>query len=135
MARYTLPCLILFATAAPAPSQKTQPPNSPFGHKLVAIKPHALAAHVIRRIGTARMHQSGGIASIAVSPDGKWMATGDRAMTNQVFLWDLQSGTPKWIFQGHVQWIARLEFSADSEYLLASHHDDTLHNFGPAEMV
>lgn len=136
MARHIFSLLILFALTAPALAQKTAPPqDSPFGHKLVAKRPDALPAHVVHRIGIPRMYQPGGVASIAISPDGKWMATGDRAMTNQVYVWDLKTGTPKWILQGHVQWIARLEFSADSEYLLASHHDDTLHNIGPAEMV
>ena len=55
--------------------------------------------------------------------------------TNQVYIWDLTTGKAQWILQGHIQWIARLQFSPDSEHLLASHHADSLHNLGPREMV
>jgi WD40 repeat protein len=123
--------------AAGVEKARPEPPlGLPAGHQpLVAKKPDALPAHVLCRLGTPPMDQPGGIASIAVSPDGNWMATGDRAGTNQVYVWDLKTGTLKWILQGHAQWIARLEFSADGEYVLASHQDDPFNNTWPEELV
>jgi WD40 repeat protein len=136
MTRHIVSLLIVLTSTIPALAQNPPPtPNSPFGHSLLAKKPDEQPAHVLRRIGTPRMCQPGGVASIAVSPDGRWMATGDRAMTNQVYLWDLKTGRPRFILQGHAQWIARLEFSPDGAYLLASHHADTIHDSEPAEMV
>src|SRR5437868_5123224 len=103
---FTAVAFLAASTFAEAP----KPETSPFGYALVAQQPDALPANVLHRLGKPRIHQPGGIASIAVSPNGRWMATGDRAGTNQVYVWDLQTGVAKWILRGHVQWVARLEF-------------------------
>jgi len=63
----------------PSPLAQAAPPNSPFGHKPIAKTPDALPDTVLHRLGTPCMHQPNGVASIAITPNGAWMATGDRA--------------------------------------------------------
>jgi WD40 repeat protein len=129
---FSLMIAMLANAAAFAQEPVTKSPH----HHLAARKGDELPPKVLHRLGTPRMHQPGGVASIAVSRDGKWMASGDRAGTNQIYVWDLTAGRVKWILSGHIRWIARLEFSTDGEYLLASHHADTIYNFMlPWEMV
>jgi hypothetical protein len=130
---YTTPVLTPLAPVlAPAPLV----PATPWGTQLVPKRADAPPAHIVHRLGTPHMDQPGGVGSLAVSPDGKWLAAGEWAMTNRVTIWDLKAGTPRWILEGHNKWIARREFSPDGEYLLVSHHADRLGNLPNAnEMV
>jgi WD40 repeat protein len=135
MGRLFVACIaagMLTSTALTQPP----PPASPFGNTLSARAGDALPEHLVRRIGTPRMDHAGGCAVIAISADERWLAVGERSMTNRAYVWDLKTGTPKWILEGHNNWIARMRFSPDGEHLLVSHHADSLMNFPlPNEMI
>ncbi len=60
---------------------------------------------------------SSDVKCMAVSPDGKYLATGGNDLI--VKLWDLQSGLLLRNFGGHTQNINTVAFSADGKYVLA----------------
>ncbi|MCI0462390.1 MAG: sigma-70 family RNA polymerase sigma factor [Gemmataceae bacterium] len=87
------------------------------GSGLRAVRPGTLPPRVIHRFGTPRLFVSGGVASIAVSPDGRWLAIGD-GRADCVFVWDLKEGKPAWHLCGYGYAVNRLDFSADGRLLM-----------------
>ena len=63
----------------------------------------------------------GGIHSVAFSPDGKFLATGDT--NNEVRLYQVADGKQLLMYKGHKGWIWPITFSPDGR-LLASGSDD-----------
>jgi WD40 repeat protein/serine/threonine protein kinase len=65
------------------------------------------------------------VRTLAVSPDGRWLAAGDKG--NRVLIWDTQTrklvGTP---FAGHTQQVNSVVFSADSMTLASASSDGTV---------
>src|SRR5690349_19464032 len=105
------------------------------GHKLSMHQflsarqpPAGLAVKPAAQPGAPWAFPTTGAQAIAFSPDGRWIATSDNLQS--VYLWDRQTGQAKWVFEGHFRHITRLEFTADSVHLLASHQGDALHGFG-----
>lgn len=66
---------------------------------------------------------SAAVKCIAVSHDGKYVATGSRDKTLKI--WDLQSGFEIRTFVGHLHTVNGVEFSPDDKYLLSSSADNT----------
>ncbi len=60
----------------------------------------------------------GAVFSIAVSPDGKLVASG--AEDKLIHLWDISSGEIRKTLEGHRQPVKYLEFSADGKFLLSA---------------
>lgn len=64
------------------------------------------------------------VDTIAISPDGKLIATSGADMT--VKLWDIKSGLEIWNFSGHNNWVNSLAFSPDGEKLISASLDNAI---------
>ena len=66
---------------------------------------------------------SGAVKSIAISPDGKYLATGSRDRT--VKLWDLATGMEIRTFNGHDYTVNGIQFSPNGKFIATSSTDKT----------
>ena len=64
------------------------------------------------------------ILSVAVSPDGLWLATGE--VNGQIRLWRLPHGQQVLCFQAHNNWIRSLAFSPDNQTLASASYDKSI---------
>jgi WD40 repeat protein len=62
------------------------------------------------------------VQSVALSPDGKWLATGSSDCT--ACLWELATGKKVNVFRGHTQEVNSVAFSADSKLLFTGSHEN-----------
>jgi len=65
----------------------------------------------------------GPVLSVAVSPDGRQIATGSDDTTAKI--WDAASGRELLTLKGHRDWIKRVAFSPDGTRLVTASHDQT----------
>jgi WD40 repeat protein len=81
-----------------------------------------LSAQDLKIINT--LEKSGhSIVAIAISPDGKQIATA--GTDNEILLWDLSSGTVVNTLKGHTNWILGLNYSPNGHYLVSGSKDNT----------
>ncbi|MEA5507308.1 NB-ARC domain-containing protein [Halotia wernerae UHCC 0503] len=66
----------------------------------------------------------GGIASVAFSPDGKFLATGDT--NGEIRLYQVSDWKQLLICKGHTNWVPSLAFSPDGTILASSSSDHTV---------
>jgi WD40 repeat protein len=66
------------------------------------------------------------LSALAISPDGKTLATGGAFNESDIRLWDVTSGTEIGRLAGHTQWISSLLFSPDGGKLYSTSADQTL---------
>ena len=62
--------------------------------------------------------------SVAFSPDGLTALSGSDDKT--LVLWDVETGQPIRIFEGHTNWVNIVVFSPDGQRALSGSNDDTL---------
>lgn len=66
-----------------------------------------------------------GLEPIAFSPDGKYLATGERkAGGAKASLWEVPSGKLVRTFEGHKYWVSKLAFSPDGRFLATGSADE-----------
>jgi WD40 repeat protein len=63
------------------------------------------------------------VFSVAFSPDGSLLATGD---ADGLRLWRVADGTPLLDFRGHQGWVWAVAFSADGQWLASGSNDKTI---------
>ena len=73
-------------------------------------------------VHTFEGHQDG-IRSIAVSPNGKYLATGSK--DNTAKLWETETGELVRTLEGHANWVNSVTFSPDGRYILTGSYDNT----------
>lgn len=66
----------------------------------------------------------GGVLSVAVSPDGELIATGDS--NGDVHIWHTADGQLLQTLTGHTDWVRALQFSRDSCVLVSGSDDQTI---------
>jgi RNA polymerase sigma factor (sigma-70 family) len=70
------------------------------------------------------------VFSVALSPDGKTLATGinhfDRSRSGEVALWDTGTGKMHTVLKGHTELVQSLAFSPDGKSLASASHDRTV---------
>ncbi len=71
-----------------------------------------------------------GIASVALSPDGQWLASGT---WKNVSLWDLQQDKSPRPLAGHESWVTTIAFSRDGKFLASGSGDKLVKIWDPAE--
>ncbi|HAB18979.1 MAG TPA: hypothetical protein DCE44_21390, partial [Verrucomicrobiales bacterium] len=97
------------------------------GQNLVALQEGSLSVWEIAR-GLRWSTPSSELAdaeTIAVSPDGKLIATGHQDMAAR--LWDARTGQPRQVLRGHQNTVTGLAFSQDGRVLLTASFDGWIH--------
>lgn len=69
-----------------------------------------------------RFHSEGGLAIVDISPDGRYLLTGNLS-TGTAILWDAQTGEEVRRLEGQEQIIAASKFSPDGQQVLVSSND------------
>jgi WD40 repeat protein len=70
------------------------------------------------------MGHSGPVTSVAISPDGKYIVSGN--YDNTIKLWDIESGKEIRNFEGHSSIVASVAISPDGKYIVSGSHDKTV---------
>ena len=95
--------------------------------QLKSIKMWDVATGNLRR---SILDRDGWAQTIAVSSDGKWLATGDAAESNDapcdVRLWDASTGKLRRVLAGHVGGVHRVIFGPDGDWLCSADQKGTL---------
>ena len=63
--------------------------------------------------------------SLALSPDGKWLASGHYD-PSEIKLHDCQTGDLVGVYEGHSAWVSALQFSLDGRWLYSASADQTI---------
>jgi transcription initiation factor TFIID subunit 5 len=67
---------------------------------------------------------TGAVTAIAMSPNGKWMASAGE--DKSIIVWDLNSGKSIKKMTGHTDFVYALEFSVDNQVLMSGGADCTV---------
>lgn len=66
------------------------------------------------------------VYSVAISPDGKTLASGNGWNNSEIRLWNIGNGRLKSILTGHTHWVDTVAFSPDGKTLVSGSRDSTI---------
>jgi WD40 repeat protein len=89
-------------------------------------------AQSLKRLQILRGH-TGGVNAIAISPDGRTLATGSWDQT--IRLWELPSCRPLKVLRGHVGGITSLVFTAEGRNLVSGSRDHSIKFWNVADAI
>ena len=114
------------AEAAP-PAPQPEPKKKPRRRKPKPEKPpeQAEPLAVLERKLTGHKDW---VNSVAVSPDGKWAASGSDDKT--VKIWDLETGECRATLEGHTDQVESVAITPDGKRILSGSNDDSRFAFG-----
>jgi RNA polymerase sigma factor (sigma-70 family) len=104
-------------TSGEAPAKPQQPAADEPGYEA------PLPAGALARLGTARFRHSFSLRAVAISPDGKLIASGSGKGT--IRLWETDTGREVRAMAGHTSTISGLAFSPDGKTLASASWDRT----------
>src|SRR5262245_34309174 len=106
--------LLLPAAAAAQPGPRLDPHGDP------------LPAGALQRLGKVeRLRQGGGVTAVALSPDGKVLASANAQ--GAICLWDTATGKERGTLPGHQGAVPALAFSPDGSTLASGGADRAIH--------
>ena len=76
-----------------------------------------------------------GVTALAISPDGRTLATGAGYSETTIKLWEVSSFRPLGLLTNHQGWISDLRFSPDGQTLVSSSADQTIRLWDLATMA
>jgi WD40 repeat protein len=86
--------------------------------------PTILVWEVKTRKRVLGLHHPGGVLAVAVSPEGKTIASAGGDFTLK--LWDVEAKKEKWTVRGTGQWFSSLVFTPNGRWLLSGSMDGTI---------
>jgi WD40 repeat protein len=107
-------------TEAPPPTPQSKPKKKPAKPTPKPVKPpeQAEPLAVLERKLTGH---TGWVKSVAVSPDGKWAASGSKDKT--VKIWDLETGECRATLKGHTDEVNSVAITPDGNRILSGSND------------
>jgi WD40 repeat protein len=85
--------------------------------------------HVARVLGNLRLRHGDKILSMAVSPDGRFLATGSADRT--VKIWDMGNGHELLTYRKHSRYIRTVQFSPDGKWIASAGGDSEVRLWDP----
>ncbi|WP_026102209.1 TIR domain-containing protein [Pleurocapsa sp. PCC 7319] len=94
------------------------------GRAIPAVVSSLLEAIQTVRESNRLTRTGGGYASVAFSPDGKYIVSA--SVGNTISLWDKQGKLVSKPFTGHTAEVSSVAFSPDGQYIVSGSHDNTI---------
>ncbi|HKB02417.1 MAG TPA: PQQ-binding-like beta-propeller repeat protein [Gemmataceae bacterium] len=93
---------------------------TPDGSRLTTAHPNGTVWDPEARREIVQLKQTSGasVAALAVSPDGKWLATGE--VDRKITVWELATGKPIQTLTGHDSYVSQLSFTRDGRGLISN---------------
>ena len=75
---------------------------------------------------TAPLSNTAGTSSLALSPDGRLLASVSFYINPKIYIWDAQTGQSIRTLEGHTHWVCKLLFTRDGGQLVSAATDQTI---------